>query len=221
MAAGGWHVARNLISELIVPPEHGKGLIIKKGQTLRIIAIEGAQVADLAFINQHDHRDSYSASLSYMANALQGTGNYYRFRYLHSRLPRANLLVEITDDRVGRHWLINGGHCSNRSSYFRRIPPSSRTCHSNVAEVIAEYGMTVDEVPNTFPLWMCVEDLPNGDYDIRPSLVKEGDYVDFLAHMDVLVAVSSCPGDRPWTSSSRLNAGRNKPLKAAVWEGTD
>ena len=213
-------MARSILSELIVPAEQGRGLTVLKGQTLRIIAIEGPQVADVAFLNVHDYKDSYSASVSYMANAIQGTGNYFRFRYLYSRLPRANLLVEITDDKVGRHWLINGGHCSNKSSYFRRIPPSSRSCHGNVAEVLAEHGMTIDEVPNTFPLWMYVEDLPNADYDIRPSMSKEGDYVDFLAHMDVLVAISACPGDRPGTSSSRLNDGKNRPLKAEVWEGS-
>ena len=216
-------MTRKLVNELIIPPEVGRGLIVKQGQTLRIIAIEGPQVADVAFINAHDHSDSYAASVSYMANAIQGTGNYFRFKYLYSRLPRANLLVEITDDKIARHWLINGGHCSTRSGYTRRLLPSSRSCHGNVAEVIAQYGMPIDQVPNTFPLWMYIEDHLDGEYSIHPSPAQKGHYIDFLAHMDVLVAISACPADAkdptPGTLlNPLLNGGVNKPLKAEVWE---
>ena len=210
---------RKLVSELIVPAEVGRGLIVNKGQTLRIIAIEGPIVCDVTFLNAHNHKETYDSAFSYGLNRWQRTGNYHQFRYMYSKLPWGNVMVEITDDKVARHWLINGGHCSSKSTYFRRQRPSARSCHGNVAEVLSEYGMTIDEVPNTFPLWMYIEDLPSGDYVIHPSPSKKGDYIDFLARMDVLVAISSCPGNDPEAFPViDLNAGANRPVKAEVWE---
>ena len=174
-----------LVHESIAPAEIGHGVIVMKGQTLRIIAFEGPQVADLAFINIYDHSDSYDAVVSYNANAIMGVGNYYKPKYLYSRMPNANLMMEITDDKIGRHWWINGGHCSNQSVEFRRLPPSTTSCHGNVASVITEYGMTIHQVPNTFPLWMYVLDQPNGSYLIQPALVQKNDYIDLLAHMSM------------------------------------
>ena len=83
--------------------------------------------------------------------------------------------------------------------------------------------MPIDQVPNTFPLWMYIEDHLDGEYSIHPSPAQKGDYIDFLAHMDVLVAISACPADAkdptPGTLlNPLLNGGVNKPLKAEVWE---
>jgi len=215
-------VGKKLVYEEIIPKEVGRGVIVRKGQVLRIIAIDGPQVSDLTFINLYDHSDSYDAVVSYNANAIMEVGNYHKPKYMYSRMPNANLMAEVTDDKIGRHWWINGGHCSNGSVYTRRQRPSARSCHGNVAEVIADYGMTIHQVPNTFPLWMCVTDEPDGEYLIYPSLSKKGDHIDFLAHMDLLVPISSCPGEDPDAYPNwPLNDGVNRALKAEIYEDTD
>ena len=216
-------MAPKLIKETIVPAEQGGGIEVRAGQTLRVIAVDGPQVADIAFIRLDDHTETYDAVVSYNANAIMGVGTYYKPKYLYSRMPRANLMLEVTDDKVGQHWWINGGHCSTMSAVPRRLVASSRSCHFNVAEVIKDYGMTSHQVPNTFPLWMWVQDRGDGDYDILPSPAKKGDYIDFLAHMDILAAISACPADAKDTTvgtriNPPLNGGMNRPLKAQVWE---
>ena len=114
------------LDSMLIPAEVGRGIFVKKGQVLKIVAIEGPQVADITFINKYDHKDSYDACLSYMINSLNGTGDYYKMRYLYSRLPQANILMEITDDHVARHWVINGGHCSHTVSYTHLTLPTNR-----------------------------------------------------------------------------------------------
>ena len=211
-------MARKLVSEFIIPAEWGRGCKIKKGQTIRLIAIEGPIVADVAFLNAHDYRETYDAPNSYNLNMRMGTGNGYYMRYLLSRLPKANVMAEITDDKVAKHWVICGGHCSPFSNRSRQLPPSYRSCWGNIAEVLDEYGIIPDDVPDTFPLWMNVE--PSGDsHVVRPATSKKGDYIDFLAHMDLLVAISSCPGNYPDAIPYiNLNDGANRPIKAEIWE---
>lgn len=200
-----------LLYEYIIPAQHGKGFKIKSGQTMRMIAIEGPQVADIAFFNAHNYSETYDAMNSYMYNCRLGTGSNHTQRYLFSRLPQANVLVELTDDKVGRHWAIAGGHCSWKTNDLRGRSTSLRTCHENLAEAIRDYGLTKYQVPNSFPLWMNVEDNTGGDYIINPPLAKKGDYCDFLAHMDLLVAISACPGQ------GAVNAYKPKALKAEIW----
>ena len=49
------------ISEFIIPARSGKAFEIKKGQVLRIIEIEGKQVADVNVWNLHDFRERMDA----------------------------------------------------------------------------------------------------------------------------------------------------------------
>ena len=63
---------------------------------------------------------------------------------------------------------------------------------------------------------MNVNENPGGDYELLPSLAKPGDYTDFLAHMDVLVAVSACPGSQK--NITPINGEVNKPFKWEIWE---
>ena len=130
-------MARILVSEMIAPAEVGSGLHVKAGQTMRIIAIEGPQVADVAVLNAHDYKETYDAPLSYVMNRWQGTGNYHKICYLYSRLPRANLMMEITEDTVGRHWVANAGHCCPPINKLMGLPESARSCWGSIAEAIS------------------------------------------------------------------------------------
>jgi hypothetical protein len=52
------------IFEHVIPPKLGFGLIVKKGQTLRIIDLEGKQVVDMALFNADNPREKLSTSNS-------------------------------------------------------------------------------------------------------------------------------------------------------------
>ena len=92
-----------LIEEISIPAEQGKAFKVYWGQTLRVITAEGPQVADIAFFNAHDYSDTYDAPYSYMSNVRMGTGTSFGIRFLYSRLPTANLIAQVMDDKVGKH----------------------------------------------------------------------------------------------------------------------
>ena len=212
-----------LVNEILVPAEHGRAWRVNAGQAMRLIAIAGPQCGDLAVFNAHYYKESYSADFSFMWNCYMGTGNMRHLKYMYSRPPFFNLLMEITEDRVAENAVNLGGHCNHRSYELRggdttdilRTRGTRRTCQDNITEAISPYGMTAEDVPQTLNFWMTVEYQPDGTFKVLANKAEKGDRIDFLAHMDCLVAISSCPADR---SNTPINSGSNKPLKAEIWE---
>ena len=207
-------MAWKLVQEILVPAEYGRAWRLKVGQTMRLIAVDGPQVGDLAVFNAHNYREFYDPTFSLVMNRRAGTGNASAIRYLYSRPPRMTTMLEITADKVGKHWCISGSRCNPKIYEVQGIAGPVRSCQGNLAEAIRDYGMPPEDVPDVFNLFMNVEHSPDGLYETVPSLAKKGDYTDFLAHMDCLIALSACPA----SPISNLNAGVNKPLKAEIWE---
>ena len=209
----------NLVSEILVPAEHGRAYTVKKGQTMRIIAIEGAQVGDMIIYNANNYKEVYDPAWSYLENGWMGTGSAWWIKNLYSRPPKMNLMMEITEDTVQRHLLINGGRCNPISYRVRNADKPRRNCFENLVEAIAPYGLTAEDVPYVFLLWMTATFSPQGVMKVTPSPARVGDYTDFLAHMDCLVALSACPADVTGvTPVVNINGGINKPLKVEIYD---
>ena len=211
-------MTRKLVKELLVPAEHGKAWRVDKGQILRIIAIDGPQVGDLATFNAHNYREVYDPDWSYVRNWRLGTGDGNRIRYLLSRPPWYNTMLEVIDDKVGTHWIHCGGKCNPKTFELAGVEGTVRSCQTNLAEAIQEFGMTPEDVPDVFNLWMNVEYTPERGMNVMPALCEKGDFIDFLAHMDCLMALSACPGNQG--NVTPINDGANKPLKVEVYEET-
>src|SRR2546430_17391708 len=52
------------ILDHVIPPKLGFGLVVRKGQRLRIIDLEGKQVVDMALFNAANPREKLSTSYS-------------------------------------------------------------------------------------------------------------------------------------------------------------
>ena len=130
-----------LIKEITVPAEYGRAWRLDKGQTMRIIAIDGPQVGDLAVFNAHNYREIYDPTYSYVVNSRQGTGSATKIQYLYSRPSRMNLMLEITEDKVERHQCLSGSRCNPRIYELRGVTRPVRSCQGNLAEAIAEFGI--------------------------------------------------------------------------------
>ena len=209
-----------LVNEILIPAEHGRAWRVNAGQTMRIINTEGPQVGDLAVFNAHDYTEIYDPDASYVRNWRQGTGNGHRIQYLYARPPKMSLMLEVTDDKVGRHWIVSGSRCNLLTYKLRgQIPENGyhRSCQDNIAEAIHEFGLPPERVPDVFNLWMTVDHNPEDmSYVVKEALCQKGDYIDFLAHMDCLIALSACPATEKGVSA--INGDVNKSLKAEIWE---
>ena len=88
-----------------------------------------------------------------------------------------------------------GGRCSKRLYELRDNMMEHRSCQENLTEALAPYGIEGDQIIDIFNVFMNVVCTPDGRFDIRPPSADKGDYLDLLAEMDILAAISACPAD--------------------------
>src|SRR5262245_6530612 len=82
---------------------------IIRGQSLRIIDVEGNQAADTLFFNADDYEDRYSAQ-----DTIRSQGNIYLTMGSKLISSKGNVLLTIVADTCGRHDTL-GGACSMES----------------------------------------------------------------------------------------------------------
>jgi hypothetical protein len=70
--------------------------------------------------------------------------------------------------------------------------PSHANCQDTLAESIREYGLTPDDVHDSFNLWMATDIDPDGRRRFRWNPAVKGDRIDLLAMFDVLAAQVIC-----------------------------
>ena len=75
------------IVEHVIPPKRGHGLVVTRGQHLRIIDLEGKQVVDMALFNAENLREKLSTSNS-RTRYIPKPGAEYVPRDLHGERRR-------------------------------------------------------------------------------------------------------------------------------------
>ncbi len=182
-------ISMAIAEEFIIPECEGRVFTVRQGQTLRITEIEGAQAADMIAFNLIDMKESFSAWLT-----RQHSRSFRNAQKLYSKLPAGNVMFTVLTEKEGVYWLSEG-RC-NRIRYERAgIKGYHRNCQDILAECIKPYGMTAYDVPDVFNIFMNAILHEDGTYEFKASPVNKGDYVDLLAEMDCLCAISACPDE--------------------------
>lgn len=199
-------MSEKLVRELVIPRCEGRAFEVLKDQFFRVIAIEGKQVGDMTLLNLHDFRERFNAPVSCSMNGR----TFRRVKVLYSGPPNFHLMLSTVEDKHGVHWVH--GRCNQRM-YKRLGIENHRSCHDNIVEALRPYGIGEHEVPfDTMNIFMVVDVDGDGRYTFRPPIIEKGDYVEYRAEMDVLVAISACPDEA-------VNANVPKPLKVEIRQG--
>ena len=203
---------RKVIQDLIIPAKEGRAVEVKKGQVLRIYVVEAPQVGDCAFFNAHDYKETFHVGQTWALNHFLGTGNGRSFKHFFSKPPRENIMFTVVEDTIKNHFGNMAGRCSARMIELRGdVTAPRRTCQENVAEALAPYGITSDDITDMFNVFMNVDQDNDGNFTIKESAAKPGDHIDLLAEMDILAGISACPGE-----AGGSNGNRAKPLGIQV-----
>jgi uncharacterized protein YcgI (DUF1989 family) len=209
---------RSLIQELFVPAEGGLAYLVRQGQIQRIIMIDGPQVGDMAIFNAQNYKETFDPDTSYVFNSAQGTGTDRSIMYFYSRPPHLRVMFRVLEDKVATHFVMNGSKCTAKRYEIMGLKGYHANCFDNLSSVVTEYGITPEEVPDVFNLFMHVGFDDAGRYTFKPPTGHKGDYIDMLAEMDCLVALSACPaGDVTIINGEGPESG-NKRLKVEIWE---
>ena len=156
------------------------------------------QMVDAVFLNANDLKEVFHAGMTAAINMMNDTGTMQKVTQLYSKPPRDNVMLEVVEDPVGVHLAWNGGRCS-RSFYAEIGQANHRNCQDNLAEVLAPYGLSEDDVPDVFNAFMNVAGIEEGRFETVMPVSKKGDYISLRADMDILAAVSACPFDLLYT----------------------
>jgi len=80
----------------------------------------------------------------------------------------------------------------------------ARNCNDNLAEAIAEFGIGPEHVHDPFNIFMTTGLNDEGKPFYLPCDAKMGDYVELLAEIHCLIAISACPGGSSGPQSRSL-----------------
>ena len=172
-----------VIDEFVIPRCSGKAFRVDKGQSLRVIEHEGKQVAGLIFLNAHNYKEQFMAEFSGGLNYFHpsGMGSHYRLSKLYSKVPYENVMLTVTDNKIGDHFL--GPHCT-RTMMEIRGAPGHRSCSDNFTDALGrslDWNLEDIYSPSVFNAFANVRIDPGGDGTVRiePPRSETGDYIEF------------------------------------------
>ncbi len=178
-----------IITHLTVPARSGRSVELRAGQVLRVVDLEGTQVADLVAVSQADRHEYLDTSRTCsMLNRI-----YFRAGdQLLTNLRRP--ILDVIRDDVGRHDMQMAA-CDERRYQLDFGAIDHPNCLANLTQALDSFGFNWWEVPNPVNIFQSTPVQDDGSFIQLPAQSRAGDCVELRALMDVLVAVSACPQD--------------------------
>jgi uncharacterized protein len=204
----------SVVRSVDVPAGEGAACVVRRGERLRVVDVQGGQVADFNAWTLADPRERFwSARTRIMERSHLATGN----RLWSS--PNMVVLFTITADTVqpkasplgGRSHDLLWARCSARLWELRDGLPNMPNCQDNLARAIEPHGLSVHDVHDAFNIFMKTGLGADGHLFQEDPETEPGDYLELQAEVDCLVAVSSCPGQ-----GNRSAAWGHRPLLLQV-----
>lgn len=186
--------------------------VVKQGQTIRILDLEGNQAADTLFYSATDPGERYSAM-----DTMREQGNVYLTAGTKLISNEGNVMLEIVADTCGRHDTL-GGACATESNTVRYALEKKcmHACRDSWMLAVAEnehFGLTKRDITHNINFFMNVPVTPDGGLTFADGISDAGKYVELKAAMDVIVLISNCP-----QLNNPCNAYNPTPIEVLIWE---
>ena len=175
-----------MAERILVKAGTARATTLAAGRTLRVVNVEGKQVADLVAFSAADLTEALRTT-----HTIVSIGRLFPTTGDRLRTNRRRPILEFTRDDTGRHDMIIPACDRWRYEYDFKVT-GHRSCSDNFLEALAEWKL--ERHPHPVNLFQNMA-YPDGRVEFRESLAKPGDTVDLRALMDVVVAVSACPMD--------------------------
>ena len=185
--------------------------VVKAGETVRILDLEGNQAADTLFYNAHNPTERYSVT-----DTIRAQGNVYLTAGSQLMSSENNVMLEITADTCGRHDTL-GGACAAESNTTRYALEKKcmHACRDSWLVAVTEHeelGLTKRDITHNINFFMNVPVTADGGLTFADGISDAGKYVELEAKMDVLVMISNCP-----QLNNPCNGWNPTPIEVLVW----
>ena len=203
------------IYEKVIPAGEYWMHTVEKGQTLRILDLEGNQAADTLFYNAEDPAERYSA-----VDTMREQGNIYLTAGTVLMSTEGNPMLTIVADTCGRHDTL-GGACATESNTVRYALEKKcmHACRDSwllamaESEVALSKDMNKRDLTSNINFFMNVPVTPKGELTFADGISEAGKYVEMRAQMNVIALISNCP-----QLNNPCNAYNPTPVKVLIWD---
>ncbi len=198
-----------VVLDHVIPSRAPWSGVVKKGQILRIVDLEGNQSGDCILYNAANPEERYSAAQTMVAQK-----NIFLALGTNLMSNEGNVMMVVTADTLGRHDTI-GGACSCESNTLRygHHTKHQHACTENFLYELGQHVMGKRDMTSNINWFMNVPVEADGTLGIVDGISAPGKYVDLLAEMDTLVVISNCP-----QINNPCNGFNPTPLRVIVTE---
>lgn len=193
------------IGSVLVPARDARCFEVPAGHFFRIISVDGPQVGDLNLWNANDLAERFYSGKT---RALHGT-HLTTGERMWSAFPFLRPMATIIEDTLGWYGIdpfggavhdVIGTRCDPYTGNLLAGSQYHHCCHSNLTRAVSDHldlplekaEAHVHDVLNVFMCTGFTRD--TGQYFMKASPVRPGDYLEFFAEIDLLGALSACPG---------------------------
>ena len=190
---------RELVDSFEIPIRSGRAWTVPRGLLCRLTTVAGPQVGDLNVWNAADPRERLWASRT---RQLQ-RAHVSTFDRLWSNLPFLRPLLTFTADTLagygpdsdgGRVHDLLGTRCDPYVNRLLTGEDFDHHCHSNLVRAVLPYGLTEFDVHDVLNVFQCTGLNDEDRYFMKACPARPGDFLEFFAEIDLLCALSTCPG---------------------------
>ncbi|MDB5408674.1 MAG: hypothetical protein JWL84_3586 [Rhodospirillales bacterium] len=196
----------------VVPARTPWSGLVRKGQSLRIVDLEGQQAVDTLLYRADKLIERYSAQ-----DTVAAQGSAYVTAGTRLLSNDGNVMAIVTADTSGDHDTSAGAcSCEANTVRFGHHTRYMHACRENFLVELARHGMDKRDIVSNINFFMNVPILPDGELAIVDGASKPGDYVELRAEMDVLCVISNCP-----QVNNPCNGFDPTPIRVLIWDAPD
>ena len=178
-----------IVLDEVVPARAPWDHLVRKGEVLRIVDLEGNQAVDFLMYAAADDAERYSAQ-----DTIAAQGNIFLRTGSVLLSNEGNPMATVLGTSVAYHDTI-GGACSCESNTLRygHHTKSQHACVENFLQANGRHGRGKRDMVSNINWFMNVPVEADGALGIVDGISAPGLYVDIRAEMDLMAVVSNCP----------------------------
>ncbi|MFZ5728377.1 MAG: urea amidolyase associated protein UAAP2 [Pseudomonadota bacterium] len=178
-----------IVLDEVVPARAPWDHLVRRGEVLRIVDLEGNQAVDFLMYSAADDAERYSAQ-----DTVAAQGNIFLKTGSVLLSNEGNPMATVLGTSVAYHDTI-GGACSCESNTLRygHHTKSQHACVENFLQANGRHGRGKRDMVSNINWFMNVPVEADGALGIVDGISAPGLYVDIRAEMDLVAVVSNCP----------------------------
>jgi uncharacterized protein len=199
----------DLLLDVIIPARTPWSHVLRQGQKLRLIDVEGQQAVDALFYSAADTAQRYSAQ-----DTVREQGSAYIGLGTRLVSNQGLLMARVVEDSSGRHDTLAG--CCSCESNVVRFGEATRyqhACRENFVLELGRYGMGKRDVAPNVNFFMNVPIDDAGNFAVLDGISPSGSHIDLVAEMDLLCVFSNCP-----QINNPSNDFNPTPVRVLIWD---